>query len=138
MYEVDLGQDDEDDNSEAETAKTEKHRGRSKKLNDNRRTKGTIVEEPDIVLSIREWSEYDVEHLESQSPSMYSIPLVIDMNGEVLHELWDSVKFFKDFFLPDQADIESINGLCHHYLVFPLRIWSFPISFKYRNGLSPL
>ncbi|KAG2738785.1 hypothetical protein P692DRAFT_20882339 [Suillus brevipes Sb2] len=109
MYEVDLGQDDEDDDSEAETAKTKKRKGKSKKSNDNRRTKGTIVEEPDIVLSIREWSEFDVEHLESQSPSMYSIPLVIDMNGEVLRELWDSVKFFKDFPLPDQASTKQVT-----------------------------
>ncbi|KAG1803294.1 uncharacterized protein BJ212DRAFT_1487084 [Suillus subaureus] len=65
MYEVDLGQDDEDDNSEAETAKTKKCKGKSKKLNDNRRMKGTIVEELDVVLSIREWSEFNVEHLES-------------------------------------------------------------------------
>jgi hypothetical protein len=57
MYEVDLGQDDEDDDSEAETTKTKKCKGKSKKSNDNRRTKGTIVEEPDVVLSIREWSE---------------------------------------------------------------------------------
>jgi hypothetical protein len=57
MYEVDLGQDDEDNDSEAETAKTKKRKGKSKKSNNNRRMKGTIVEEPDVVLSIREWSE---------------------------------------------------------------------------------
>ncbi|KAG1882246.1 hypothetical protein F4604DRAFT_1921988 [Suillus subluteus] len=109
MYEVDLGQDDEDDDSEAETAKTKKRKGKSKKSNDNRRTKGTIVEEPDVVLSIREWSEYDVEHFESQSTSMYSIPLVIDTNGEVLRELQDSVKFFKDFPLPDKASTKQVT-----------------------------
>ncbi|KAG1882377.1 hypothetical protein F4604DRAFT_1921545 [Suillus subluteus] len=109
MYEVDLGQDDEDDDSEAETAKTKKCKGKSKKSNNNRRTKGTIVEEPDVVLSIREWSEYDVEHFESQSTSMYSIPLVIDTNGEVLRELQDSVKFFKDFPLPDKASTKQVT-----------------------------
>ncbi|KAG1781438.1 hypothetical protein EV702DRAFT_1192927 [Suillus placidus] len=109
MYKVDLGQDDEDDDSEAEIAKTKKHKGKYKKSNDNRRTKGTIVEEPDIVLSIREWSEYDVEHFESQSPSMYSIPLVMNTNGDVLHELQDSVKFCKDFPLPDQASTKQVT-----------------------------
>ncbi|KAG2093766.1 uncharacterized protein F5147DRAFT_779283 [Suillus discolor] len=109
MYEVDLGQDDEDNNSEAETMKTKKCKGKSKKSNDNRRTKGTIVEQPDIVLSIREWSEYDVKHLESQSPSMYLIPLVIDTNGEVLRELQDLVKCSKDFPLPDQASTKQVT-----------------------------
>ncbi|KAG2065154.1 hypothetical protein BDR04DRAFT_1161744 [Suillus decipiens] len=109
MYEVDLGQDDENDDSEAETVKTKKCKGKSKKSNNNRRTKGTIVEELDIVLSIRKWSEFDVEHLESQSPSMYSIPLVINMNSEVLCELQDSVKFFKDFPLPDQASTKQVT-----------------------------
>ena len=57
MYEADLGQDDEDDDSEAETAKAKKRKGKSKKSSDNRSTKGTTVEEPDVVLSIREWAE---------------------------------------------------------------------------------
>ncbi|KAG1738080.1 uncharacterized protein EDB91DRAFT_1082840 [Suillus paluster] len=90
-------------------AKTKKRKGKSKKSNDNRRTKGKIVEEPDMVLSIREWSEYDVEHFESQSTSMYSIPLVINTNGEVLRELQDSVKFFKDFPLPDKASTKQVT-----------------------------
>ncbi|KAG1812256.1 uncharacterized protein BJ212DRAFT_1301754 [Suillus subaureus] len=100
MYEVDLGQDDEDDDSEAETAKTKKCKGKSKKSNDNRRTKGTIVEEPDVVLSIREWSEFSLNVFN---------PLVIDTNGEVLCELQDLVKFFKDFPLPDQASTKQVT-----------------------------
>ncbi|KAG1904973.1 uncharacterized protein F5891DRAFT_976551 [Suillus fuscotomentosus] len=85
---ADLGQDDEDDDSEAETAKTKKCKGKSKKSNHNRRTKGTIVEKPDVVLSIREWSEYT--------------------NGEVLRELRNLVKFFKNFPLPYQASTNQM------------------------------
>ena len=57
MYEADLGQEDEDDDTEVEAAKVKKRKSKSKKLNDNRRTKGVIVSEPDVILSINDWSE---------------------------------------------------------------------------------
>jgi hypothetical protein len=51
MYEAELGQ-AEDDDTDAETAKTMKRKGKSK----NRRTKGPVVEVPDVVLSIKLWT----------------------------------------------------------------------------------
>lgn len=57
MYEADLGQEDEDDDTEAAAAKMKKRKSKSKKSSDNRRTKGVMVKEPDVVLSIHDWSE---------------------------------------------------------------------------------
>jgi hypothetical protein len=57
MYEADLGQEDEDDDTDAEAAKMKKRKSKSKKSNDTRRTKGVMVKEPDVVLSIHDWSE---------------------------------------------------------------------------------
>ncbi|KAJ8580672.1 hypothetical protein M405DRAFT_869310 [Rhizopogon salebrosus TDB-379] len=79
MYEADLGKEDEDDDTEAEAAKMKKRKSKSKKSNNTRRTK-----------------DY-VESFESESTSMYLIPLVIDTDGLVLRVLQDSEKFFKDF-----------------------------------------
>ncbi|KAJ8581493.1 hypothetical protein M405DRAFT_847013 [Rhizopogon salebrosus TDB-379] len=97
MYEADLGQEDEDDDTEAEAAKMKKRKSKSKKSNDTRRTKGVMVKEPDVVLSIHDWSEDYVKSFESESTSMYLIPLVIDTDGLVLRILQDSEKIFKDF-----------------------------------------
>ncbi|OJA21345.1 hypothetical protein AZE42_12720 [Rhizopogon vesiculosus] len=73
MYEADLGQEDD---TEAEAARAKKCR----------RTKGMMVKEPDVILSINGWSEDDV----------------LSPNGLVLRILQDSKKFYKDF-PPDKA-----------------------------------
>jgi len=54
MYEAELGQDKDEDNTEK--AMMTKQKGKSKKSNENRRTRGAVVEEPDIILSIQDWS----------------------------------------------------------------------------------
>ncbi|KAG1899743.1 uncharacterized protein F5891DRAFT_1189553 [Suillus fuscotomentosus] len=48
-----------------EKARMIKWKGKSKKSNENRRTKGAFVEEPDVVLTIREWSPLQMQDLTS-------------------------------------------------------------------------
>lgn len=54
MYEAELGRDEDED--DAEKATTTKRKGKSKKSNENRRTHGAVVQEPDVILSIKGWT----------------------------------------------------------------------------------
>jgi hypothetical protein len=56
MYEAELGRDEDEDDSDAEKGKMAKRKGKSKKSNEHRRTKGAVVEVPDVLLSIQGWS----------------------------------------------------------------------------------
>ncbi|KAG1789794.1 hypothetical protein EV424DRAFT_1355580, partial [Suillus variegatus] len=96
MYEAELGLDDDNDNSETEAAKAKKRKGKSKKSCDNGRKKGPIAEEPSVVLHISRWDESDILALETQSPNVCLIPLVIDTDSKVVRSLQDSEKFVKD------------------------------------------
>ncbi|KAG2109834.1 uncharacterized protein F5147DRAFT_772685 [Suillus discolor] len=96
MYEAELGRDEDDDDSDAEKAKMSKRKGKSKKSNENRRTKGAFVEEPDVVLCIKEWSPLQIQDLTLYLGEVYSIPLVINTDGVILRRLQDSEKFIKD------------------------------------------
>jgi len=56
MYEAELGQDEDENNTEKAT--TTKWKGKPKKSNKNQRTQGVVMEEPDIILSIEDWSPH--------------------------------------------------------------------------------
>ncbi|KAG2336524.1 hypothetical protein BDR05DRAFT_1005777 [Suillus weaverae] len=62
MYEAEMGRDK--DKGNAEKAMMTKEKGKSKKSNENRRTCSAVVQEPDVILSIKEWSPraYSVLH----------------------------------------------------------------------------
>jgi 5'-3' exonuclease len=51
MYEAEECRDEDEDNTDVEAAKTTKRKGKSKK-----RIRGVVVEEPNVVLSIKEWT----------------------------------------------------------------------------------
>ncbi|KAG1902402.1 uncharacterized protein F5891DRAFT_1186513 [Suillus fuscotomentosus] len=94
MYEAELGRDEDED--DAEKATMTKRKGKSKKSNENRRTRGTVVQEPDVILSIKGWTPRQLSDFAGYSRKVYSIPLVIDTDGIILHHLEESEKFIKD------------------------------------------
>ncbi|OAX32278.1 hypothetical protein K503DRAFT_805348 [Rhizopogon vinicolor AM-OR11-026] len=83
IYLEDLGRDE--DEYDAEKATTTKQKGKS-------RARGTVVEEPDISLSIKDWSP----HLTRHCGEVNLIPLVIATDGVILRRLKDSEKFIKE------------------------------------------
>ncbi|KAG1896095.1 uncharacterized protein F5891DRAFT_983787 [Suillus fuscotomentosus] len=93
MYEAELGRDEDEDN--AEKATMTKRKGKSKKSNENHRTRGTVVQEPDVILSIKGWTR-QLSDFAGYSHEVYSIPLVIDTDGVILRCLEESEKFIKD------------------------------------------
>ncbi|KAG1855261.1 hypothetical protein F4604DRAFT_1932322 [Suillus subluteus] len=95
-YEAELGRDEDEDDSDAEKAKMAKRKGKSKKSDEHRRTKGAVVEVPDVLLSIQDWSPLQMQDLTSYTGEVYTIPLVIDTDGVILRHLKDSEKFIKD------------------------------------------
>ncbi|KAG1744523.1 uncharacterized protein EDB91DRAFT_1246650 [Suillus paluster] len=84
-----------EDEDDAEKAVSTKRKGKSKS-NENRRTWGTVVEEPDVVLSIEDWSPLQRADLAGYCGEVNLIPLVIAMDGIILCRLQDSEKFIKD------------------------------------------
>ncbi|KAG1851938.1 hypothetical protein F4604DRAFT_1686759 [Suillus subluteus] len=94
MYEAELGRDEDED--DAEKATMTKQKGKSKKSNENRRTCGAVVQEPDVILSIKGWTPRQLSDFTGYSREVYSIPLVIDTDGVVLRRLEESDKFIKD------------------------------------------
>ncbi|KAG1888478.1 uncharacterized protein F5891DRAFT_987770 [Suillus fuscotomentosus] len=98
MYEAELGQDEDEDN--AEKATMTKRKGKLKKSNENRRTRGAVVQEPDVILSIKGWTPRaysgQLSDFAGYSHEVYSIPLVIDTDGVILRRLEESEKFIKD------------------------------------------
>ncbi|KAG1840803.1 hypothetical protein F4604DRAFT_1939909 [Suillus subluteus] len=105
-YEAELGRDEDEDDSDAEKAKMAKRKGKSKKSDEHRRTKGAVVEVPDVLLSIQDWSPH-VQDLISYTGEVYTIPLVIDTDGVILRRLKDSEKFIKD--LPPHVTRKQIG-----------------------------
>ncbi|KAG2039882.1 hypothetical protein BDR03DRAFT_1008563 [Suillus americanus] len=95
-YEAELGRDEDEDDSDAEKAKMAKRKGKSKMSDEHRRTKGAVVEVPDVLLSIQDWSPLQVQDLILYTGKVYTIPLVIDTDGVILRRLKDSEKFIKD------------------------------------------
>ncbi|KAG1778077.1 hypothetical protein EV702DRAFT_1196496 [Suillus placidus] len=94
MYEAELGRDEDKD--DAEKATMTKRKGKSKKSSENHRTRSAVVQEPDVILSIKEWSPLQLSDFAGYSREVYSIPLVIDTDGVILHHLKESEKFIKD------------------------------------------
>ncbi|KAG2108608.1 hypothetical protein DEU56DRAFT_762519 [Suillus clintonianus] len=106
-YEAELGRDEDEDDTDAEKAKMAKRKGKSKKSDEHRRTKGAVVEVPDVLLSIQDWSPLQVQDLISYTGEVYTIPLVIDTDGVILRRLKDSEKFIKD--LPPHVTRKQIG-----------------------------
>ncbi|KAG0696431.1 hypothetical protein DFH29DRAFT_879347 [Suillus ampliporus] len=94
MYEAELGRDEDED--DAEKATMTKRKGKSKKSNENCRTRGAVVQEPDVILSIKGWTPRQLSDFAGYSREVYSIPLVIDTDGVILRRLEESEKFIKD------------------------------------------
>jgi hypothetical protein len=110
MYEAELGQ-DEDDDTDAETAKTTKRKGKSK----NRRTKGLVVEVPDVVLSIKPWtSRAFPSPLNHTSANMYFYFFTLQ---------------FRRMTLP------RILAICPRSLLSSTRMVSFCVAWKTRRNL---
>ncbi|KAG2104649.1 uncharacterized protein F5147DRAFT_775471 [Suillus discolor] len=107
MYEAELGRDEDEDDSDAEKGKMAKRKGKSKKSNEHRRTKGVVVEVPDVLLSIQGWNPLQLQDLTSYTGEVFEIPLVIDTDGVILRRLKDSEKFIKD--LPPHVTCKHIG-----------------------------
>ncbi|KAG1833613.1 hypothetical protein DFJ58DRAFT_736051 [Suillus subalutaceus] len=105
MYEAELGQDEDEDDSDAEKGKMAKRKGKSKKSNEHRRTKGVVVEVPDVLLSI----QVQLQDLTSYTGDVFEIPLVINTDGVILRRLKDSEKFIKD--LPPHVTHKQIGKM---------------------------
>ncbi|KAG1760794.1 hypothetical protein EDD22DRAFT_954627 [Suillus occidentalis] len=87
MYEAELGQDEDEDDSDAEKGKMAKQKGKSKKV-------GVLLQD-----------------LTSYTGNMFEIPLVIDTDGVILHDLKDSEKFIKN--LPPHITRKQIGKMIH-------------------------
>ncbi|KAG2073022.1 hypothetical protein BDR04DRAFT_1116561 [Suillus decipiens] len=110
MYEAELGQDEDEDDSDAEKGKMAKWKGKSKKSNEHRRTKGMVVEVPEVLLFIQGWNPLQLQDLTSYTGEVFEIPLVIDTDGVILCRLKDSEKFIKD--LPPHVTRKHIGMIC--------------------------
>ncbi|KAG2087445.1 uncharacterized protein F5147DRAFT_658951 [Suillus discolor] len=86
---------------DAEKGKMAKRKGKSKKSNEHRRTKGAVVEVPDVLLSIQGWNPLQLQDLTSYTGEVFEIPLVIDTD--------DSEKFIKD--LPPHVTRKQIGKM---------------------------
>lgn len=67
-YEAELGRDEDEDDTDAEKAKMAKRKGKSKKSYEHRRTKGAVVEVPDVLLSIQDWSPRAFSSIRNRTP----------------------------------------------------------------------
>ncbi|KAG1889068.1 uncharacterized protein F5891DRAFT_1198767 [Suillus fuscotomentosus] len=101
MYETELGQDKDEDN--AEKATMTKWKGKSKKSNENRRTHGVVVQEPNVILSIKGWTPHtysgQLSDFAGYSHEVYSIPLVINTDGIILRCLEEDFMLYWSFVL---------------------------------------
>ncbi|KAG1722128.1 hypothetical protein EDB19DRAFT_1916856 [Suillus lakei] len=94
-YEAELGRDEDED--DAEKAMMTKQKGKLKKSNKNHRTRSAVVQEPDVILSIKGWTPRQLSDFAGYSCKVYSIPLVINTDGIILHHLEEDFTLYWRF-----------------------------------------